>query len=222
MSDADRKSAERPTGRQTQRERREATVGKLLDATIDVLYELGYARTSIQEICRRAGVSHGGLFRHFDTRLDLVVAAADEVGRRLVEGFRGTLARISEEPDAFTAALRELRAQTLSPLSAVWHEVLTAARTDAELRERFRPAADRCYLEIRAVAFELPGIEAFPPDMLEPTLFAVLNLFDGAAVFHHVRDREELDDRVLYLARSMVRAAQRGMPADFGNGAAQG
>lgn len=224
MSDADRKSAgesaQRPAGRQTQRERREATVGKLLDATIDALYELGYARTSIQEICRRAGVSHGGLFRHFDTRLDLVVAAADEVGRRLIEAFRRTLGRINEQDDAFTAALRELRTQTLSPLSAVWHEVLTASRTDAELRERFRPAADRWYLEIRAVALELRGIDTLPPDMLEPALFAVLNLFDGAAVFHHVCDRDDLDQRILYLARSMVHTAQQGLPPAFGAGAA--
>lgn len=213
MSEEGRKPEPRPAARQTQRERRAATVGKLLDATIDALYKLGYARTSIQEICRRAGVSHGGLFRHFETRLDLVVAAADEVGTRLVEQFRAGVAKVSEEQDALSAALRQLREQTLSPLSAVWHEVLNAARTDEDLRQRFQPVADRSYSKIRAAALELPGIETFPAHMLEPALFAVLNLFEGEAMARHVRDRQDLDEPMFYLARSLLGAAQQAGPA---------
>lgn len=222
MSEAGGPPDRRRAGRPTQRERREATVGKLLDATIDALYELGYARTSIQEICRRAGVSHGGLFRHFDTRLDLVAAAADEVGSRLVAQFRAAIATATGQQDVLVAALRELRAQALSPLTAVWHEVLGAARTEVGLRERFQPVADRVYAKIRAAALELPGIEAFPPDMLEPALFAVLNLFEGEAMTRPVRNRAELDERMFYLARSLLTAAQRGQPYDDGTEPNQG
>ena len=67
--------------RRTQLQRREQTIGRIVDATIDALCELGYARTSVTEIGARAGVSQGGIFRHFDTRLDIVVAAAAEVPR---------------------------------------------------------------------------------------------------------------------------------------------
>ncbi|MDQ3403638.1 MAG: TetR/AcrR family transcriptional regulator, partial [Actinomycetota bacterium] len=40
--------------RRTQRERREATIGKLVNATIDAISDVGYARASVQEICGRA------------------------------------------------------------------------------------------------------------------------------------------------------------------------
>src|SRR5215813_6778413 len=74
--------------RRTQRQRREATIAKLLDATIDALIDVGYTRASIREICLRAGVSDGGLFRHFQSRLDLIVAAADHIAERELENIR--------------------------------------------------------------------------------------------------------------------------------------
>ena len=65
--------------RRTQAERREGTIGALLDATEDVLHERGYAATTVAAVCERAGVSQGGLFRHFATRRALLVAAAERV-----------------------------------------------------------------------------------------------------------------------------------------------
>jgi hypothetical protein len=62
--------------RRTQQERRDGTVRKLLDAAAESLIELGYANTSVQEICKRAGVSHGGLFRHFSSRVELMIRVA--------------------------------------------------------------------------------------------------------------------------------------------------
>jgi len=66
----------RRVAHRTQQERREETIGKLLDATIDTLADVGYARTSVREICSRAGVPHGALFCHFDSRLELIAAAS--------------------------------------------------------------------------------------------------------------------------------------------------
>ena len=73
----------------TQQQRRTETIGNLIDATIDSLCEKGYAATTVSEIVARAGVSSGALFRHFPTRLDLLVAAAEEVRSRQFTEFRG-------------------------------------------------------------------------------------------------------------------------------------
>jgi len=72
--------------RRTQAERTATTRARLLDAAIDVLVDLGYARASTQEIARRAGVSRGAQLHHFPTREALVVAAVEHlVERRLAE-----------------------------------------------------------------------------------------------------------------------------------------
>ena len=69
----------------TQQQRREETVGRLLEACIDTIIEVGYARASAAVITKRAGVSVGALFRHFETMGDFMAATASEVLRRQLE-----------------------------------------------------------------------------------------------------------------------------------------
>lgn len=165
--------------RRTQRERREATVAKLVDATIHAVAEVGYARTSVQEICGRAGLSHGGMFRHFDTRLDLIVAAAAEVAVRQIRGFVDRFARLSPAQTTLAELLRQIRDLSRDPINAVWHELLVAARTDERLRERLRPIVAGYRGELYAAAMLVPGIVAFDEEIREVLLFSVLYLFDG-------------------------------------------
>ncbi|CNT76913.1 TetR family transcriptional regulator [Mycobacterium tuberculosis] len=47
----------------TQQQRREETVARLLQASIDTIIEVGYARASAAVITKRAGVSVGALLR---------------------------------------------------------------------------------------------------------------------------------------------------------------
>ena len=69
----------------TQQQRREETIARLLDASIDTIIEVGYARTSAALIAKRAQVSDGAIFRHFATMGDLMAATPDEVVRRQLE-----------------------------------------------------------------------------------------------------------------------------------------
>jgi TetR/AcrR family transcriptional repressor of nem operon len=48
---------------------------KLLDAAISTFREKGYAGTSVDELCARAGVTKGAFFHHFPTKDSLAVAA---------------------------------------------------------------------------------------------------------------------------------------------------
>ena len=69
----------------TQQQRREDTIARLLDASIDTIIEVGYARASAKVITQRAQVSDGALFRHFPTMGDFMAATAHEAGRRQLE-----------------------------------------------------------------------------------------------------------------------------------------
>ena len=50
---------------------------KLLDAAIETVRAQGYAATSIDELCRKAGVTKGAFFHHFESKDALAVAAAN-------------------------------------------------------------------------------------------------------------------------------------------------
>ena len=98
-----------PAARRTQKERREGTIRKLLDAATETLIDVGYAEASVQQICDRADVSQGALFRHFATREELMVAVGADVGARILHQFRRKFAAAKKRESDVEAALRLVR-----------------------------------------------------------------------------------------------------------------
>ena len=49
---------------------------KLLDASMHVMRLKGYAATTVDDICKAAGLTKGSFFHHFSTKEDLGIAAA--------------------------------------------------------------------------------------------------------------------------------------------------
>jgi AcrR family transcriptional regulator len=192
------------TGRRTQAERSAGTKAALVDATIETIADIGYHRASLGEICGRAGVSKGGLFRHFESRLALVVAAAEEVGRRHVEGFRSL-------GDAPVADLLEFaRGRSRARINAVWFELLVAARTDSELRERLAPVAVRLYDTIEELALGPSFGPELDPDLVRLVGTSMVHMFDGEAVIRVVLPRPEIEDARLAGAGELMAAVARG------------
>lgn len=54
-----------------------ATRTKLLEAARDVIRTQGYAATTVDDICAKAGVSKGSFFHHFASKEQMGVAAID-------------------------------------------------------------------------------------------------------------------------------------------------
>ena len=65
--------------RRTQAERRAATRRSLLDAARSMFAENGYHGTAAEEIVRRAGMTRGALYHHFEDKKDLFRAVVDEM-----------------------------------------------------------------------------------------------------------------------------------------------
>lgn len=53
---------------------------KLLDAAVTVIRSKGLAATSVEDLCRAAGVTKGGFFHHFPSKEALAVEAAAHFG----------------------------------------------------------------------------------------------------------------------------------------------
>jgi AcrR family transcriptional regulator len=186
----------------TQQQRREETRRALLDAAVESLIEVGFARTTTLEVQRRANVSRGALLHHFPSKAELLVAAVDhlaEMRARELKSLSSQLPPEGTEPpegalrrspaehapggDARTGAVLNLLWQCFSgTFFKVSMELRTAARTDAELRPvltmaerslRDRIVAQSRTLFGRAVA-EHPG--------LERALDLTLQLMIGAAM----------------------------------------
>jgi AcrR family transcriptional regulator len=82
----------RRSGRQKSAETREA----LLSAAIEVISEQGWSSVTTTMVADRAGLSRGALQHHFYSREELLLAVAEEVGRKLYEQF--DLSDLSTKP----------------------------------------------------------------------------------------------------------------------------
>src|SRR3954470_20396973 len=90
----------------TQQQRREETRRALLDAAVESLIEVGFARTTTLEVQRRANVSRGALLHHFPSKAELLVAAVDhlaEMRAREMKSFASQLPPERAERDAADA-----------------------------------------------------------------------------------------------------------------------
>jgi AcrR family transcriptional regulator len=190
--------------RRTQRERREATIKRLLDATVESLLAVGYARTTVKEISSRAGLSHGALFRFFPSVLDLVLAAGEEVARRQIAEFERKFARMKDGSDPIATALGLLRSACRSPTNAVFYELLLASRTDATLRRALKAPMRTYYDAIRTAALSVPGVETIPVELLDTLIFTAVHLFDGETLARSVLPLPEVEDRRIELLRFLV------------------
>ncbi|OBG43993.1 TetR family transcriptional regulator [Mycobacterium alsense] len=191
----------------TQQQRREETVARLLDAAIATIVEVGYARASAAVITKRAGVSVGALFRHFDTMGDFMAATASEVLRRQVESFTKGVAEIPAEQPALEAALAILRDITAGPTNAVLYELLIAARTDEKLRDTLQHELGQYAAKILDAARTLPGAEAFPSETFPVVVALLTNVFDGAAVVEGVLPRPEIAKQRIPVLTALLTAA---------------
>ena len=63
----------------------EETVRKILDTAERLFIEMGYDRTSLQEIIDETGLSKGAIYHHFASKEDIFYAVCDRIGQRNAE-----------------------------------------------------------------------------------------------------------------------------------------
>lgn len=192
--------------RPTQRERREATIRKLLDAATEALIDVGYAEASVQEICGRADVSQGALFRHFPTREALMAAVGEDLGTKQLDRYRRAFVALApDEGEPLLAALELVRAHCRSRLNQAWYELTLAARTRPSLRRALEPVAARFYADIEALARQLlPALAERLGDRFGLFVDTVLAVCDGEVMHRFVIKKPRLDEARLPLLASMV------------------
>jgi AcrR family transcriptional regulator len=198
--------------RRTQQQRREATIAKLLEATIECLVEHGYRNTSIGRICTRAGVSHGGLFRHFPSRVALLAAASDEIGRRHLIALRQQLAVPKQSADLPESLIRSFREAAQSPMSAAWRELIVACRTDEELKRSVAPTVDRLESSLIAFAAQIPGAPS-GHQAFATLVLSLLHMYDSESATAYLDESPDIMTERDRWATELLRSALHPLPA---------
>jgi AcrR family transcriptional regulator len=168
--------------RRTQAQRSATTRARLLDATIECLHDLGYARTSTPEIARRAGLSRGAQLHHFPTKAELVTSAVEHLFTRRREEFLRAFRDRAAEQDPVEAAIDILWSMVSGPTFYVWLELVVAARTEAELREPVAALTDRLTRIVEDTFHELFPAPTTPNPFHAVAPRFAFSLLDGLAL----------------------------------------
>lgn len=169
--------------RRTQAERRATTRDALVRATVESLVELGYARTTTQEVQRRAGVSRGALTHQFTAKFDLVLAAVEHLYEEFSASVRQAAADLPAESTARIRLGVELVWERFhGQLFVAAMELWGAARTDAELRAALLPHERRLGVQLRSLAMEVFGEQVARHPQAEAVYQVLLTSMRGQAL----------------------------------------
>ncbi|TQV73439.1 TetR/AcrR family transcriptional regulator [Exilibacterium tricleocarpae] len=182
--------------KRTQQERSAQTRRKVIEAVIDSLYEVGYYSSSTQEICDRALLSKGGLYRQFTNRTTLMVATADYAYAKLVEKFKRRFTRRPVAADRIADGLELIRSNYKTREYHAVLELIVASRTDSVLRAGLKPIIKNNMKTILTLAKDLFPVAARDNPQFDAVIYMLVHEFQGEAI-----------DNILY--SSPKRARQR-------------
>ncbi|MFN4008610.1 MAG: TetR/AcrR family transcriptional regulator [Pannonibacter sp.] len=138
---------------------REQTRERLVDAAMDVVFEDGARRLSLDAVAERAGVSKGGLLYHFPSKSELLQAMVARHLAQLAEAIRAAHADLTRDrqPNALiraylTAVSQDLCMETQAPMGLV-----AAIAEEPGLLEPVRLHNERLLAELRATS-ETPDL----------------------------------------------------------------
>jgi AcrR family transcriptional regulator len=182
------------TLRISQEERTRAMRARLLDATVELLVERGYAGTTTTLVSERAGVSRGAQLHHFPSKNDLVVAAVAHV----MSGRAAALeAAVAEHRGAPVRAILEMLADycTSAGFKAAL-ELWVAARTDPDLLAEVAPLERQIGREAHRLTVELLGADESRAGVRE-LVQATLDLCRGLGLADTLSDDRRRRTRIL-------------------------
>jgi len=169
----------------------------ILEATNQLLDEVGYDHLRVQDVADRAGVGLATIYRRWSTKQDLVIAAMRQSKAEVVR---------PETDDAradLEAYFREMANQIFGPKSCFVVGFITALRTDPELARVFRESLlTEMREQLRRPIARVVGDD--DPDLDLRVDIAPAFLLFRALIDDQAADPDELADRLCALVVGSV------------------
>lgn len=110
---------------------------RLIDGAVESILKVGYARTTIGELVKRAGLSKGAHVYHFKSKLDLMRHTITQLFDRVNSKFDASKAAQPVSLEDVERMLQALAEITLASEGSALLEVWLASRTDSTIRRIF-------------------------------------------------------------------------------------
>lgn len=184
------------TTRVPQADRTRAMRARLLEATVELLVERGFAGTTTTLVSDRAGVSRGAQLHHFPTKNDLVVAAVEHLTELRGAELTDAVAQLPTGKRRTRAVVEMLGDHFASPVFTAALELWVAARTDEALLAAVSPLEQRVGRETHRLTVTALGADESRPGVRE-LVQATLDLVRGLGLAATITDDSARRRRIL-------------------------
>ncbi len=146
---------------------REARRTQLIEATVETIASRGYARTTLTEVARAAGLSHGLVLFHFETKEKLLAETLAYLAEEYRRNWQTALAAVGDDPAEQLNALIEAdfnpaicTPARLSAWCAFWGE----AQSRPLYQEAYAPWDDAYNRQLEAICARLSDLGGYKRD----------------------------------------------------------
>jgi AcrR family transcriptional regulator len=150
---------------------------KLLNATIECLYELGYDRTSTVLVTKRANVSRGAMLHQFPSKADLMMATSEFIRKQRRAAHRAALEGVDDPLEQLRRAIDITWSELTKPSGIARIEIMLASRSDKEFGARFAALNTDLDQRHKAWAWQLAEKAGITD---RPTVEAMTQLYSAA------------------------------------------
>ncbi len=182
--------------REPRQDRSRATRQRLLEAAVDCLAELGWARATVAVVAERAGVSRGAAQHHFPTREALFTAALEYMAAERIAEVRRCGAALPAGARHTEAVVEMLVGVYVGPLFRAAAQVWVQAAADEALRTLVVPLEARMARETHAIAVHLLGVDEGRPGVRE-TVQGLLDMARGLGLADLLTDDSRRRERIV-------------------------
>lgn len=190
--------------RQTQAERRQQTLQKLHEATVECIVNKGFSRLTTADIAEAADLSQGALFRYYPSKTAAVAGATRYLFDKVIRDFNCLLGEPCE-PNLMKI-VDDLETWFHSADFIAVSRLFAESSADAELKEAIQPIIEQHRLNTHALIEQ-----AFPAEsqaMLRSAAHAVIYLMQGIATEKHLIADDFIEREIMRLVRSLAALVQ--------------
>jgi AcrR family transcriptional regulator len=201
----------RKPARRSQAQRSANTSARLIDATINCLYEKGYSATSTPLVAKIAGVSRGAMLHHFATKVALMAATVHATYVSDIAAYTIALSDIKPGENRVDKLIDTAWECFKSPNGVAQTEIWMATRSDPELAAAVLPIHDAIgKRSVRALSFVMDHYQHKQEVFMEGLLCYLVSALRGLALQHVLGS----PPKELALGVSLIKATVHSMLVD--------
>jgi AcrR family transcriptional regulator len=190
---------------QTQEMRSARTRRKILEATLDSIYEDGFQKASTNEIARRAGVSRGALLHHYPIKELLIADAVEYLLTNEIADIRRVAGAYATKQLTIDDFIDDLWRRFSGRLFMITVEFLASARSDEKLCRAIGPVSLRFHQSLNEIWSTFFANKSIPPHKVQVLLNATTCLMRGMGIQTIFRDDPDYYQGMLTAWREVLR-----------------